>query len=640
MPQKLTVADFTTAVEPLNSFLDKTFTEPIYVSDVRDELDRQIVDLVQEGGGVHGIALAGYTYILEKKGIAFMKMAGTSAGSINTLLLNAVYTKKEAVRLGVKDDDYYETRSEKVLEYLSDKDLADLVDGHPLWRKLILGIFTPGKKENGFTKHFKAVKFSAKLAGIFLAVLIVTSLFLSLYTAPVLLRQVGKWTAIVSCVGLILCIAVIFSKMILARLLYKHAEKFGINPGKDFEQWITEKILEKNGIHSVEDLQNKFQKEQDTFKPRYQWKPVAKPAADESETKALAPSLDDSLQKITNPYNKVETFLDDLAALLIPDEEAKKMEDAKIMDQVMAAFQERLGLEDKRVEDNGKNPVTKEMVIVSSDITHGLKVEFPGMHRMYWGDDYSISPAKYVRASMAVPIFFKPFQVDFNKAQATAIQEEWHKMLGVPKSIENCALMVDGGMLSNFPINVFYNPGMPVPRKPTFGIKLEYEDETMSHDIRTLLQFGGSIINTMRFFYDRDFALKHDIYQKTVRSIDTGKIHWLNFNLSDQDKIELFYRGALAATIFLARHKITAGETQHLMEMGKSVAFKGGTMSIYPDGEVNFKTEDSMIGNITFEWEKYKKERLFDRVSKDHRKDELKKGAALYVNQNKDKNGK
>ena len=36
-----------------------------------------------EGGGVLGIALTGYTYILEQAGIRFLGVGGTSAGSIN-----------------------------------------------------------------------------------------------------------------------------------------------------------------------------------------------------------------------------------------------------------------------------------------------------------------------------------------------------------------------------------------------------------------------------------------------------------------------------------------------------------------------------------------------------------------------------
>ncbi len=94
---------FTDAVQPYMDFLNEKFkNKPLCVSDVRDKFGKQYVDLVQEGGGVHGVALAGYTYILEKMGVGFMKMAGTSAGSINTLLLNAVYTKSEAEALGIQ----------------------------------------------------------------------------------------------------------------------------------------------------------------------------------------------------------------------------------------------------------------------------------------------------------------------------------------------------------------------------------------------------------------------------------------------------------------------------------------------------------------------------------------------------------
>ena len=56
-------------------------------SDVIDGRGLQYVDLVQEGGAVLGIALVGYTYILEKAGIRFFSLAGTSAGAINAMLI-------------------------------------------------------------------------------------------------------------------------------------------------------------------------------------------------------------------------------------------------------------------------------------------------------------------------------------------------------------------------------------------------------------------------------------------------------------------------------------------------------------------------------------------------------------------------
>src|SRR5687768_16054181 len=65
-----------------------------HYSDIVDD-DYQYVDLVMEGGGVLGIALVGYTYILEKAGIRFLGVGGTSAGSINALMIAALGTPAE-----------------------------------------------------------------------------------------------------------------------------------------------------------------------------------------------------------------------------------------------------------------------------------------------------------------------------------------------------------------------------------------------------------------------------------------------------------------------------------------------------------------------------------------------------------------
>ena len=177
MPEpKLSPKAFTDAVAPFVEVLQKKFSEkPLCVSDVRDVQGKQYVDLVQEGGGVHGIALAGYTYILEKMGIGFMKMAGTSAGSINTLLLNAVYTKAEAETLGISGS-YFETRSEKALEYLANKPLTDMVDGHPVWRKLLLKMFGGTVGMGGLVNTARDIKRRAIIACIAIVVLIVSSL--------------------------------------------------------------------------------------------------------------------------------------------------------------------------------------------------------------------------------------------------------------------------------------------------------------------------------------------------------------------------------------------------------------------------------------------------------------------------------
>ena len=54
-------------------------------SDVIDAEGHQYVDLVMQGGGMLGIALVGYTYVLEQVGLRFLGLGGSSAGAINAL---------------------------------------------------------------------------------------------------------------------------------------------------------------------------------------------------------------------------------------------------------------------------------------------------------------------------------------------------------------------------------------------------------------------------------------------------------------------------------------------------------------------------------------------------------------------------
>ena len=104
-------------------------------SDVIDDEGNQYVDLVQEGGGVLGIALVGYTYILETAGIRFFHLAGTSAGAINTLILAGI-------------DSIDKAKSKQVLDILAKQDLFDFVDGDPVLKGIIQKVIdgTPLKR--------------------------------------------------------------------------------------------------------------------------------------------------------------------------------------------------------------------------------------------------------------------------------------------------------------------------------------------------------------------------------------------------------------------------------------------------------------------------------------------------------------
>ena len=85
-------------------------------SDVVDDRGNQYADLVMEGGGVLGVALVGYTYVLEEMGIRFLRVGGTSAGSINATLVAGLGTPQER-------------KSEKIVKELANVDFWTFVDG-------------------------------------------------------------------------------------------------------------------------------------------------------------------------------------------------------------------------------------------------------------------------------------------------------------------------------------------------------------------------------------------------------------------------------------------------------------------------------------------------------------------------------
>lgn len=492
-----TKEDFIQAAQPSLDRLLRVYPNPkedLCVSDVVDAEGYQYVNLVQEGGGVLGVALLGYTYVLEQLGIRFMKMAGTSAGAINTMMLAA---------LGEK----HEMKSLKILELLTNKNLFDFVDGGKLVRTLIRNLIT----STGFFKRIIV------LSGV-VAVLFIASLFTTIFLIG---RMAFNGPFIISVTILAFCVAMTLYAWLWARKRRKEFSQaeFGLNPGRDFENWVTG-ILKDNGIHNLSDLRRHIEK---------------------------TPPGGFRLRRSDNP--------EDLADLNQP-----RMENF--------------------------------LVLVTSDITNQIKVEFPRMWNLYWAKEEDVNPAGFVRASMSVPVFFRPFASP--EIEPEKFEGRWNQLVG-PESasrISPKAKFVDGGIISNFPINVFYNPSVDAPRLPTFGIMLEDADPPKpAEGFKSFFGFAGAMFSTLRYHYDKEFLIKHADFKKTIGEIDVRGVNWLNFNLTDDEKIDLFRRGAMAAADFFLG-KDAAGEA------ADTPVIKYDNKAIKPDAKKG-----------GFDWEYYKRYR-------------------------------
>ena len=191
-----------------------------------------------------------------------------------------------------------------------------------------------------------------------------------------------------------------------------------------------------------------------------------------------------------------------------------------------------------------------KIALIATDVTTETKVVFPDMGKLYYDEYLDVNPSEYVRASMSVPFFFAPHKIS-NIPKGKEQLEEWESKTKFRGSIPDEVLMVDGGILSNFPIDTFYNDEI-VPQLPTFGVKLGV-DRSKMNKTKTVLDLLFSSFNASRKIRDFEFIFNNKNFDKSVCVIDIqdAENKWINFNLSEKEKIELFVDGVKGACQFI-----------------------------------------------------------------------------------------
>ena len=185
--------------------------------------------------------------------------------------------------------------------------------------------------------------------------------------------------------------------------------------------------------------------------------------------------------------------------------------------------------------------------IVVADITTSTKVVFPDMAAMYWHEPDRINPACFARASASIPVFFQPFTVD-GISRLIESGDKWERLGSFTGTLPDKVSFSDGGLLSNFPIDLFKRPG--VPRAPTLGARLGNKRRT-AKDVDTIGQYARRLFDALRHYADYDFIFKNPLYKQLITHINTDEYHWLDFNMSREDKLGLFREGVVAGYNFL-----------------------------------------------------------------------------------------
>ena len=187
------------------------------------------------------------------------------------------------------------------------------------------------------------------------------------------------------------------------------------------------------------------------------------------------------------------------------------------------------------------------LAMVAADITTETKVELPRMAELYWSDPDSINPACFARASMSIPLVFHPYRVTC--PQSDKAKKAWHDLAKYEGALPQHVYFMDGGIMSNFPINLFHKP-YKIPDAPTFGAKIGI-DRGGPVEITSPAKLLGAVFNAARHTLDYDFIMQNPDYKHLVAMINTGEHNWLNFSMPEEDKLDLFQRGAAKAAEFL-----------------------------------------------------------------------------------------
>jgi len=179
------------------------------------------------------------------------------------------------------------------------------------------------------------------------------------------------------------------------------------------------------------------------------------------------------------------------------------------------------------------------LVVIVSDVSRGRMLRLPWDYRSLLGVDPDDQPvADAVRSSAGIPFFFQPFRM---KADPSLTQGHGE------------ILCTDGGMLSNFPVDIFDRTDGKPPRWPTFGVKLSARetvtDSTWSPNANSL-QLARSLLATMQDAHDRVHIDDPRVAARTV-FVDTTGYSATDFHLTDADKATLFGNGQTAGQDFL-----------------------------------------------------------------------------------------
>ena len=181
------------------------------------------------------------------------------------------------------------------------------------------------------------------------------------------------------------------------------------------------------------------------------------------------------------------------------------------------------------------------LVVTVADVTTGQLVRLPWDYRRVYGldpDEQSVADA--VRASMSIPFFFRPVTLTSTAGLTSTL--------------------MDGGLLSNFPIDSLDRVDGKKPRWPSFGVtvlpNLPQGNDKVIPALNSLRLLGPphvleDVITTVLVGRDQAYLNQPWVSARAIR-VDSTEVGFLDFDISDADVEALYAKGYSAGQEFLA----------------------------------------------------------------------------------------
>jgi NTE family protein len=165
--------------------------------------------------------------------------------------------------------------------------------------------------------------------------------------------------------------------------------------------------------------------------------------------------------------------------------------------------------------------------VIASDISGGRMLVLPQDIADFGIRPEDLNIVAAVRMSMSIPFFYEPVRLRNMKTNQVSY-------------------IIDGGILSNFPVWLFDTEG--APEWPTFGFKLVEPEEGAPNQVRGPISLLTALVSTMSEAHDARYIKDAD-FVRTV-PVPTLDVKTTEFDISPEKSEALYQSGKQAAERF------------------------------------------------------------------------------------------